>query len=44
VSETAGAARARREFVDFDDIRANDGRDDELRDTIAGFDDDRLLA
>ena len=44
VSEAAGAARARRQFIDLDDVGANNGRDDELGDSIAGFDHDRLLA
>ena len=44
VAEAAGAARARREFIDLDEDGANDGRDDELGDSIAGFDHDRLIA
>ena len=44
VAEAAGAARARREFIDLDNVGANDGRDDELGDSIAGFNHDRLLA
>jgi len=44
VSEAAGAAGAGREFIDLDDVGANDGRDDELCDTIAGFNHDRLVA
>ena len=44
VAEAAGTARARRQFIDLDDVGANDGRDDELGDSIAGFNHDRLLA
>ena len=43
VSEAAGAARARREFIDLDDIGANHWRDDELGDPIAGFNQNWLL-
>ena len=44
VSEAAGTARARRQFIDFDEFGANDRRDDELGDSIAGLNHDRLLA
>src|ERR1700678_400963 len=44
VTEAAGTARGWREFIDLDDVGADDGRYDELGDAIAGFDHDRLLA
>src|SRR5271155_3810420 len=44
VAEAAGAARSGREFIDLDNLGANDRRDDQLGDSIARLDDDRLLS
>src|SRR5271154_2790060 len=44
VAEAAGTARSRREFIDLDNFGANDRRDDQLCDSIARIDDDRLLS
>jgi hypothetical protein len=44
VSEATRAARGWRELIDLDNVRADDWRDDELGDSITGFNHDRLLA
>ncbi len=44
MSEAAGAARSGREFIDLNNIGANDWRDNELGDPIAGIYKNRLFA
>jgi hypothetical protein len=44
VAESAGAARARCEFIDLDNLCANDRRNDELGDSIARLYQDWQLA
>src|SRR6202521_3248357 len=44
MAKAAGSARRGRERIDFDNLGANDRRDDELGDTVAGIYQDRLLA
>ncbi len=43
VTEAARAARTRLEFVDLDNVGANDWRNNELCDSIARFDQNRLI-
>jgi hypothetical protein len=44
MAEAAGSARGGREFIDLDNLGANDRRDDQLRDPIAGIYENWLFA